>query len=612
MISSIFYLMSIIILIVVFIGLKKSDEKQNLLQWICISLVLLFCYNSIVCFILNCFKIPLYLSILAIVNLIISFILYFCLLRKGSRSKYFVKKKDIIFLILFTILVVIISLLRFGFPFNIVYRTSDPALHYLTAHDFFNQSSLLNNVGDTTVLNFETRQFASYTNLGIIFKLFSPIISDFDFYNLYILFDIMMLLLAGFMFYFTISDMDKKIPFMIALIGTSIYTFAYPLNSMLIGFFYLSHSIIIINLLFLFMKMYSRKQIEKKWFISFLFLINLGLFFTYYYFVPVIFLSMFLYFVYSMKSSKKKIFCFKNIFIMFLIFFIPLLLGFLYFVLPNINNSNQNVITQLGLDGYCYIEFFDNFYLFIPILICYFWYLIKNRKINYELFCFVVLLFFMVIIWLLFCNGIASIYYLSKCFYLLWLVVLICVFSFIDIFYNKFRVLIIGYSVIICIVIISCIFIFSSKSDKLLFEDTYSMGSEANIFGIYSYNVNKYIVDNTVLINSSELADLKQVYNDGFRNVFSNLNSMSRLWLFSFFGSRRLNVPENQFYDFFYKHNYMYADKYSFDKSKNDIVLFYRNEIVNSFVYNDLDYLKKQCVECEFKFYDNFLVILNN
>ena len=61
MISSLFYIVSTLILIITFLLLKKQNEKQNLIKWIIISLGLLFCYNAIVTFILNLFKIPIYL-----------------------------------------------------------------------------------------------------------------------------------------------------------------------------------------------------------------------------------------------------------------------------------------------------------------------------------------------------------------------------------------------------------------------------------------------------------------------------------------------------------------------------------------------------------------------
>lgn len=85
----------------------------------------------------------------------------------------------------------------------------------------------------------------------------------------------------------------------------------YPLNNIIFGFFYSGHAVnIIISLLIMF-KLYKKEYFSSKCFVVILTIINITLFFTYYFYVPVVYASEFIYLIYENKKNLNKKFFFK-------------------------------------------------------------------------------------------------------------------------------------------------------------------------------------------------------------------------------------------------------------------------------------------------------------
>ncbi len=602
MLSSLFYVLSNIFLIVMFLLLKKTPQKQNLIKWIIISFGLLFCYNSIVAFILSAFGIPINLLNLTIVNCFVSILLLFFIKKYVGYQSYYFLKRDIIVAIIFTIVILLLALFRFGFPFDIVYETCDPGTHFLTSKDFFEQSYLLNKAVDNTIVNFETRQFASYVNLGLFFKTISPFIDNFDFYQLYILFDIGMLLLSTLMFYVLISSLKKKVNMVIIIIGTLLYMLGYPLNSLMIGFFYLGHSITIITLLLILYKMYDLNIVNNNISLILIMFTTLGLFFTYYFFVPVVFGGLFIYSIYKALKNKEKIVTFKNMRFIFLVFILPCILGFIYFVLPNINNSEQNLVYQLSLDGYCYIDIYSSFIMFLPFIIYYFLCSIRKKYLDFEFFIYILLLLFILVIIILWYFGVSSPYYLSKSYYLFWLLNFIIVFKLVS--ECQFDRIIFLVSFFISIVICSILLLTNFESYFRLKTPYYIVSNSFDKLGIYGYNISKYL-NPTIVLNHEELRDLKNLYNNGVRNITSNAFPYARLWLTAYFETKKIDYPENKLYDYIVVNYYTDSNGINLDNS----ILFYRESIKeNKF---DKDYVKLYD-SYELKEYATFIYIMDN
>ena len=244
----IIYLVSVLILIMAFALVKKTEKVLDILSFIGIAIVVFLCYNAFICYVLTFFKIPITLSILTIINILLSIPMYLIIYKRKEIQKYKFEKLNAICIVIILILVLIVSYLNFGFPLNIKYESGDPSVHYLTSKLFAEQDSLLNLYEDEMHGGLAGRKIGSYVNSGIIMKCFSNVINEVDNYKIFIVFGIFTLFMTGSMMYSTLEKYTKsKEGRLIALLASVIYVLAYPLNSLLFGFEYLSLGILVVR-----------------------------------------------------------------------------------------------------------------------------------------------------------------------------------------------------------------------------------------------------------------------------------------------------------------------------------------------------------------------------
>ncbi len=82
------YGISVIVLIIAFILIKKTDKKLNIISFTSLSIVLMLCYNAVICYVLTFFKIPNTLTILSAINYIITVIIFLFIIKKKKIQKY--------------------------------------------------------------------------------------------------------------------------------------------------------------------------------------------------------------------------------------------------------------------------------------------------------------------------------------------------------------------------------------------------------------------------------------------------------------------------------------------------------------------------------------------
>lgn len=576
MIKSVIYLISFISLFSTFMLLKKSLKKQNVLMWIFLSFMLMFCYNSIVVFILSLFYIKSTLLLLSGINFLISIFLLLNILKSRTIQEYYLKKFDLLAIMIIVLITIIIGFLRFGFPFKIVYETCDPGTHFWTSMEFFRESILLNKA--IVTVDFSARVFGSYVNMGIIFKIFYSYVGYINLYFIYILFDLFMLAMSGIIFYFLIRYICNEHKNLFALIFSIIYFIGYPLNSMIFGFFYSGHVVTLICTLILLYKFFDSKKINYKLILTLLTITNIGICFTYYLYLPILVICETIYFIYLKRT--KQIDKSNLIKIFLLIIILPTILTLSYFVLPYIGNNQHSAFYQLSLDGYFYNSYFSNFILFIPIIVYYIISMVKKKKLNFEMILLFNIVGFIIIIIILSIMNIAMQYYASKFFYALWLINFVLIFD----FYvkNDFKKLYLN----IYIASFLLIFIFTvfSIEDKL-YDQNKSFGNRiesVNLLNVYSWNIDKIKYSN-VTFTVGEIEIIKELYDLGASNVINNFIqsfNAQRLWLNAFFWNQRLHYPENEVYDYMLKDVFFDPiEYYSYSKMNNNynyFVVFYR------------------------------------
>ena len=506
---NIIYIVTLLALITVFILKNKKEEKENILKWLAISIVIVLCYNIFVCVILSFVQITINLISLCIINIILIIPLGIAIYKDKQIQKYYINKIDIISIIIITTTTLIVSANFYKIPMNIKNSISDSAVHYFVSKDFYNQSTLLMNK-NSDVLNLWSVGFfmpGAYTNTGIVFKVFSGVISETYFCIIYQIFNIIIWNLSGILMYFLLSQSQNDNKRKILALGFSvIYMLAYPLNSMLSGFAYLSLALDIIITILLMMQ----EKLKYYYKMILIFLLNFGLMFSYYFFAPVVYLAIFLQIIIEIIKRKEKVFSIKNILNITFTLIIPGIFGIFFFVIFQIIKfgGSPNYVSIIGLYGTIYSNIITNIIIFLVFDLFYIIYSIKNKQNKIENKMFILSIIFIIMLFIGNKLKIVSDYYFYKFYYMLWILVICVAFYGINELISrnkKIKILIFVLSILYCIGIITTI-IFNKN---LIFFDIYLENvkqvkldyktvstDELKILDYYNKNINN-IDDNT-------------------------------------------------------------------------------------------------------------------
>ena len=525
--EGIIFVITTVILNASFILIKKVDKKISILTFIGITAVINMCYNAFICYVLTFFNIPNKLYILAIINLVISIILIIKILRKNKNNKfniqeYSINRVDSFSAVVILIITLLVTFLNFRFPFNIKYETGDPATHYLTSIKFMQEEKLLTNSKDFAFGNFETRKFASYVNSGLLMKCFEGKINVIDNYVIFIAFGIFILYLTGYLIYFILCRFTKNEKNKIlALIVSILCLLGYPLNSLLFGFEYMSMSFTIILAIIAMMFMIKEDKIKFSYSIIILFLINFGLFCSYYMFVPFVYSAEWIYLcIYSYKK-EKKIICKNNIIMLTVTLLVPFFLGYIYHMEPSIYKIliNNSIDTEEILDvpksligsgfngfGYIYTNLYSNFILLLPLALYVVIRKFKENKFLSILFILNVLYIILLLIGRAFDK--VSYYYLSKNYFTLWIIIFIL--NFRGLMYLAEKQEILPIMLVVLYVGILVVYLISVPT---VLEKGEKVSSRENIFTLMDIcGSNKYIIqDCEEDFNHSEIELLKYI-----------------------------------------------------------------------------------------------------
>lgn len=411
----IIYGVSIIILFTLIILLKKTEEKLEIIKAVTINFVLLFAYNTFVCYILNLINIPITLIILSVINFAISIPLIISIIKTKKIQEYTVSKTNIAVMILFIIITTIIININFGNLTKIRYVSMDSREHYKAGREFSEITNLFKKTGPniTTHSGFMP---GAYTNVGIIFKILNPYIGTVELYKAYIIFEAFVYLLIGIVFYMLLEKYCKSINTkIIAIIFGIIYVLGYPLNAWVSGFHYLMLGILYVQTTLYIVK--EREDINLDSALITMFLLNFGLILSYSLFCPFVYFAQFIYYIYKYIKHKNK----TKLFLQTLVALIlPGIIGVTYLIVPSIGKVGG----YIALEGWLYKNLWSNFLFFVPFTIYYIYINIKNRKLEFDNIMFALLFIFILVLFIGTKTGKCSEYYFYKNYFIFWILII--------------------------------------------------------------------------------------------------------------------------------------------------------------------------------------------
>lgn len=420
---NVLYIITILAVYILFILKNKTDKKQNILAWMAISTILILCYNILICLIFTLIGIKCTLINLNICNIIVSACFIRMILKNKKIQKYYLKISDLIYAILLLSLVVFIGYKQYGIPFNIKYGITDGSSHYHFAQQFSKNETLLYNEKTDDILMLYNSGFrlpGAYVNEGILFSVFDGILHSID---IFIIFDLFVLYLSGILFYYLLksyANENKKMKFL-AVIFSIMYMLGYQLNSMLMGYVYLSLALDVIICFMILMANYKKQEIDLKVALPVLSLVSFGIFFSYAYFVPIIYISVIINIIIRTRSQKQKLLEKNNVIELIYLIVIPLILGTFYFIIFPLINAGKTEASTIGVNGVIYENFITNYIWIIPILIMGIIIKIKSKKSeeqiernHFQTILFIAAILFSIILFIGYKLEIVSRYYFFK------------------------------------------------------------------------------------------------------------------------------------------------------------------------------------------------------
>ena len=427
----IFYLVSIIVLITGALLLKKTENKQNFISSLCLSIIGFLCYQTILAYFLDLVKIPISLLTMGTINTIIFAVLIgITIFKKKQIQKYTIKMQDIVFLIIMLIINIPILYKEFGVLENFRYTSTDSVMHCQSAITFSKGDFLLDSMTNWEAVS-PTFMIAGYVNSGMLMKALEGFIGEFNLYRVYMFMDILYYLMIGYIFYLMLTS-SKRVSsigkYILAYIISIIFMLGYPLNSVISGFNYFTIGILEFVTIIYVIKIVLLQSNKTAYVL--LFLLNTAIMLTYNLFAPIIYLAEFIYFIYQARINKDKILSKKFILKIIIMLFIPGIIGISFFFLPRILGSTASKNPQqIGLEGYGYINFWSNMIILIPFAIYYIIKKAKENKMNIEIIMFFVICLFMILFYLGLALGYVSTYYFMKLYYILNILLLVLFFK---------------------------------------------------------------------------------------------------------------------------------------------------------------------------------------
>lgn len=611
-IQGIIFIISIIILDIGFILVKKVENKINILSSIGVTIVINMCLNAFLCYILTFFNILNKLYLLATINIILAVILFVLIFKKKENNKfnlqlYTINKIDIFCSAVILFVTLGVSYLNFDFPFNIKYESGDPSTHYLTSVKFMQEEELLSNSYDEAFKSFKTRKFMSYVNSGLIMKCFEGKFDIIDNYIIFIYFGIFILFLTGYLLYFSLIRFSKNEKTkLLALLVAILCILGYPLNSLLFGFEYMSLSFTVILAIIEVIYLLFKDNLKISYAVTSLFLLNFGLFCSYFMFVPFVYPAEWIYFCICSYKKDKKILTKNNIIILTVTLLIPFLLGYIYHLAPNIyqismnHNSAINSIEQgnafneskyilnkgFNVKGYIYTNLYSNFILLLPLAL---YVIIRKFKENKFLsLMFILNILFIVVLLVGRALDKVSYYYLSKNYFTLWIIMFILNYRGLMYIYDKNKYIACFTPIIYTILMIVYILLVPTE---MINEEKSSNENVFRVMDIYAINFD-IIARNEIDLSTSEINLIKYAKNEiniGDNYVLVCNNPEPIYWIYSFMQKIKENDITKQYIgqlklnEIFSEYKNLIDDaKYIIYFNDSIVYKYYRQQILNN------------------------------
>lgn len=405
-------------ILICLINVKVRNKAENIINKIVSTLIFLLAYNGIIGIIFAITGVKITQLNISILNFLVIISIIFLLNKKGKAEFEKIPKKELVMCIL-GVLLGVLYLQLYETNFNITFETTDPATHMNFVNEFLKNKELLLTLNTSIPYNhMSDYPFLHYLNNGIVHY----ITNEVDVYKTYIGFNYILFILFTLKSYYFLMEYiraKKTSEYIWCALFTCLLILGFPLNALIFGF---SSQLICFPIILLTLSIicFRNSIYSSKLYYLIMNVLLLGVFYSYYYYIPELFLAIGMYIL--IKNKKIKLVIEEGL----KTFFIPIIGGFIflfYFTISGVTGES----TSLDMEGYIWRDLLNSFSIFIPILIYYCINRFKQRRIDIiDLFC-IFNIIFNIFILVLGMNGKASSYYYYKNYYVLCIPIIILI-----------------------------------------------------------------------------------------------------------------------------------------------------------------------------------------
>lgn len=404
-------IMCAVALILYYGGVLKTPKrkKENGFELLCIGTILLIILSGIGAAVYQLTGMPVNLVSTSATILIADVIMWVRVWRKKQCSKNEWPVIDGISLLIVAGVVIACAVVCFGFTLDLNYGGVDPARYMMYATDIMATQK----VSGEYMTDFVNAMFMLF---------FSPFLPKISYYRAMVCADIFIHILSICMFYILMTKVNRGKGKWCNVLLSLMYFGGYQLYNLCYGsFFHWVDGILMVMFLIYSALLLEREEISNLQGILYL---TAGLFglITFYPILLVIVGPMFLPEVILWCAKNLKHMPKKQLAILAALFVVGVSAGVII-VGQRVGHSFANVLADLnGGEGLAYKTPYMDFLFFVPVLICFFGLLYRNKKENRMIARMVLVASIVMTAWFaLFLNGYMISYYYYRLYYVPWL-----------------------------------------------------------------------------------------------------------------------------------------------------------------------------------------------
>lgn len=373
------------------ICIKKSEKKQNVVEWGIMTFMIVLCYHAFVAALINLTGIPIGLLSIGTADVLLGVLLWLKIIKTKERQQYYFRKRDILAVLCMAVVLGLSVLHQFGSGLHLNYISTDGVTHFRMALKVIERGWI-------------EKMFFAPLNNALFLELCIPVLGTTRLYQAFVFLDALVCLLGGAVFYCIINCWLRGRGAWIVGTGISLfYMMGYPRNGLVYGFNYLGVSVLLILFLVWVLQNYLNKNINKKFSICLLSGGCYGVGVCYSLFAPVVYFAVcgaVSVDIWRNAEKGSKVWIKDFILTNLKIFLIPCILVFVYsfvgYFMPansgaTISEGIAEAGNDLGAEGAIYRDLFSNFVFWLPFALFGIIQTVKQKRNDLMVYYFILL-----------------------------------------------------------------------------------------------------------------------------------------------------------------------------------------------------------------------------